>query len=284
MDARALVAAVLRPHHREDAELGQGRLAAQASNDAVVLVGLEAVTLEDSGVDWAHIWWNVTRSGRTPWSRPEALTTDSNSTQSVGAAEDRFAGAFGVRHQADDVPRLVADAGDVVERSVRVGGVADRAGSVAVAEHDPSGRLQLVDHVGRGEVVAFAVGDRQLQHLAARRARGERRVGLLDADADVLAVKLEVAIAQHRAGQQPGLEQDLEAVADAEHRSTPARELGHRRHDRREPRDGAGAQVVAVREAAGQDRRRRRPSRLVSLCQTNSASWPSTCSAMWYAS
>ena len=36
--ARALVAAVLGPHHREDAELGQVRLAAQERDDAVVLV------------------------------------------------------------------------------------------------------------------------------------------------------------------------------------------------------------------------------------------------------
>ena len=55
------------------------------------------------------------------------------------------------------------------------------------------------------------------QDLRRRERRRERRVGLLDADADVLAVKLEVAVPQHRAGQQARLEQDLEAVADAEH-------------------------------------------------------------------
>ena len=35
-------------------------------------------------------------------------------TQAVGAAERRFARALGVRHQPDDVARLVAQAGDVV--------------------------------------------------------------------------------------------------------------------------------------------------------------------------
>src|ERR1035438_706169 len=39
---------------------------------------------------------------------------------SVFAAEQEFAGAFGVRHQAEDVAAFVANAGDVVERTVRV--------------------------------------------------------------------------------------------------------------------------------------------------------------------
>ena len=51
MDARALVAAVFGPHDREDAELGQVRLAAQKLDDAVVLVGFETVTLENVGID-----------------------------------------------------------------------------------------------------------------------------------------------------------------------------------------------------------------------------------------
>ena len=40
----------------------------------------------------------------------------------------------------------------------------------------------------------------------------------------MLAVELQVAVAQHRAREQPGLEQDLEAVADAEHRAAAPRE------------------------------------------------------------
>ena len=107
---------------------------------------------------------------------------------------------------------------------------------------------------------------------------GERRVGLLDAHVDVLAEELEAAVAQHRAGQQARLEQNLEAVADAEHRAAAVGEGLHRCHDRREARDGAGAQVVAVREAARQDDDVG-AAEVVSLCQTNSASWPSTCFA-----
>jgi hypothetical protein len=42
----------------------------------------------------------------------------------------------------------------------------------------------------------------------------------------------------------------LKAVADAEHRAALAGELDDPLHQRREASDGAGAQVVAVREAA----------------------------------
>src|SRR5262249_12227910 len=49
--ARALVAAVLRPHHRKNAELGQVRLTAEERQYALVFVGLEAVTFEDLRVN-----------------------------------------------------------------------------------------------------------------------------------------------------------------------------------------------------------------------------------------
>ena len=64
---------------------------------------------------------------------------------------------------------------------------------------------------------------------------------------------MQARVAGQRSGQQVRLAQDLEAVADAEHRQPRlrgGRELGHHRG---EPGDGAAAQVVAVGEAAGQD-------------------------------
>ena len=45
--ARALVAAVLRPHHGKDAELGEGRLAAEHLEDALIFVARQAVLLEE---------------------------------------------------------------------------------------------------------------------------------------------------------------------------------------------------------------------------------------------
>ena len=49
--AARLVGAVLAPHHREDAELGQRRLAAEDAEQPLVLVGLEPVLGDDLGRD-----------------------------------------------------------------------------------------------------------------------------------------------------------------------------------------------------------------------------------------
>ena len=60
-------------------------------------------------------------------------------------------------------------------------------------------------------------------------------------------------IAHHRAGQQPGFAENLETVADAENQAAGTRESIHRFHYRRKARNGAGAQIIAVGEPAGQD-------------------------------
>ncbi len=41
----------------------------------------------------------------------------------VRATQNRFAGAFGVRHEAGHVPALVANPCDVRDRAVRIGGI-----------------------------------------------------------------------------------------------------------------------------------------------------------------
>ena len=96
-----------------------------------------------------------------------------------------------MRHQADDVARLVAEPGDRRLRSVRIGRVADVAGGVGVAEDDLTVRLEPGDDVRLGEVVALAVRDRNPQHLPAAARHRERRIGLLDADVHVLAAELQ---------------------------------------------------------------------------------------------
>ena len=70
--------------------------------------------------------------------------------------------------------------------------------------------------------------------------------------ADGLAQERQPRVLLERAGQEPRLAEHLEAVADADDRAAARRERRDGRHDRREPRDRTGAQVVAVREAAGQ--------------------------------
>ena len=67
------------------------------------------------------------RSGDAARAELSACTTDSKITRPSTLPSSDFAGALGMRHQADDVARLVADAGDRVDRSVRVRRVVDVA-------------------------------------------------------------------------------------------------------------------------------------------------------------
>ena len=109
MDARALVAAVLGPHHREDAELGQVRLAAEDLDDAVVLVAREPVasrTASSESSGRRHALRLLARHGALPPARSrQPCDYRLEHHQAVGAAERRLAGALGMRHQADDVAR-----------------------------------------------------------------------------------------------------------------------------------------------------------------------------------
>src|SRR5688500_14021534 len=68
----------------------------------------------------------------------------------------------------------------------------------------------------------------------------------------MFAMKLQVAVAQHRTREQPGFAENLKAIADPEHGAAAAGKFRHAGHDWREPGDGAGAEVIAVREASRQ--------------------------------
>ena len=85
--------------------------------------------------------------------------------------------------------------------------------------------------------------------------RGERGIDRFHAHSDGPTDKMQRAIAQQRAGQQPGLAKNLESVADADNRDAGLGHVGHRRHDRRMPGHCAAAQIVAVGEPAGNHHR-----------------------------
>ena len=84
---------------------------------------------------------------------------------------------------------------------------------------------------------------------------GDRRLEPVGDQVDLAADEAQVLVEQQGAGEQARLAEDLEAVADAEHRAARGGELGDRLHRRREAGDRAGPQVVAVGEAAGDDDR-----------------------------
>src|ERR1043166_6146508 len=75
----------------------------------------------------------------------------------VFTAEDGLARAFSMQHQAEGVACLVANAGNVVLRTIRILAVRQRQAILA---------SELLDHYRLGEVTAFSVGDRKAQDLA----------------------------------------------------------------------------------------------------------------------
>ena len=114
-----------------------------------------------------------------------------------------------MRHQADHVARLVADAGDVARRAIRV--------APGIPGDHPATRAELGQCGRPGHVPALAALQHHGDLLALGILAGPRRSGVLDPEPDVLADEPEPAVAGQRAGQQVRLAQDLEAVADAKH-------------------------------------------------------------------
>ena len=172
--------------------------------------------------------------------------------QPVGGAADQLVDrVLGVGHQPEHVARLVAHAGDVVQRAVEV--LARR-----VAQHDLAARLASPSSVCSGGVVApprVLGGDAQARRRA--RTRGERRCrASRDLELDLPEGEAQVGVGQQRArAAARASQQHLEAVADPQHEPAVAGERDHRLHRRREARDRARAQVVAVGEAARHDDR-----------------------------
>ena len=157
-----------------------------------------------------------------------------------------------MRHQPEHAARLVVDAGDIVARAVGIG----------VARSPRRSRRNSGTRRGlRLRAARASHRRRNSSHPCARweSARPRRfcsdgigRVVPLDAKMHVLADEFQRRIAHQHAGQQPGLGQHLEAVADAEHRRPGACPRRHLAHHRRMRRHGAGAEIVAVGEAARQ--------------------------------
>ena len=63
----------------------------------------------------------------------------------------------------------------------------------------------------------------------------------------------EAGVAHESSGEQTGLAEDLEAVADAENEAAGGGEAADGIHNWREAGDGSGAQVISVGEAAGDE-------------------------------
>ena len=168
---------------------------------------------------------------------------------------------LGMGHQAEDPARRVADAGDGAERAVGVGRIllGRPVRVVDVLEDDLARSVERVDgrRVGEQEL-ALAVGDGQLDRLAERDERREARAGQQPDPAGLEPARVVVRQgrgAGRRARRARGrTNQDLKPVADAQDQTAAVVEPPQgvaQRSPESGGEDPAGAQVVAVREAAG---------------------------------
>ena len=84
----------------------------------------------------------------------------------------------------------------------------------------PGPRLEPSSAIPGRVVAAGRVLDRHRQHLARLARARERRGGVLDVTIDLAADETQPLVRQQGPGEQAGLAQDLEAVADPEHQAT----------------------------------------------------------------
>src|SRR5579862_302584 len=157
----------------------------------------------------------------------------------VFAAQQFLAGAFGMRHQAEHVASLVADARDVIERAVRVGHVRDLTVLRAVTKKNAVVAFELFNDPRFGEITAFSMRNRNAEHLAFATGVGERRISRFDANMNVFTDEFQSAITDKRAGQQVRFTENLKAVANADDQSARFRVFDDRLHRGREARDSA---------------------------------------------
>src|SRR4051812_21442931 len=99
------------------------------------------------------------------------------------------------------------------------------------------------------------MSDGQAQQRSVRQSAREWRWAALNARRHDVANESLRAIPDQRAGQETRLAENLEAVAGAHDEFASCGLLHHCAHDRRETRDRAAPQVIAIREAAWQDDR-----------------------------
>src|SRR5689334_11377064 len=88
-------------------------------------------------------------------------------SQTTSRAGQRVDCVLWMRHQTEDVARLVADARNIFERAVRI--VAFR-----IAKDDLTARAQFQKFLGRGVVTAGGVLDRNGQRVGGVTCAGER--------------------------------------------------------------------------------------------------------------
>src|SRR5579872_3144004 len=157
-----------------------------------------------------------------------------------------------MRHQAEHVEAIVGDTRDRAHRAVGIRILGRFTLRIYVAEDYLPALFHLKEFAFRRDVASFPMLDRQREDIALARRAGKRSLRVFDSQMNPLANERQRAIASQRAGNQMRFAQNLKAVADADYQAAVGRELRDAAHDRREARDRAASQMVAVAEASRQ--------------------------------
>ncbi len=173
----------------------------------------------------------------------------------IRRSEDAFARPVWMGHHAQDITTFIEDAGTVGKGTVRVGLGGDLSRWSGVTEGYAIFCFKSAQRGLIAEIVAFHMAYRDLKYLVFFQVLRERAIGCLCSQMDLAANVLESSIAHQGSGQETGLTEDLESIADAQDQSPLGSKLLHRLHDGREACDGAGAQIVSVGKASRHENR-----------------------------
>jgi hypothetical protein len=157
-----------------------------------------------------------------------------------------------MRHQAENVPPLIAHTGDVIQRAIGISRRRSPPLGIDITKQDLMVLAQPLQSCRVGVVTTLAVLDREFEQLSFFSLAGKRRVRFFDSKHYLLANKLKPGISHQRTRQQTRFTENLEAIADSQHQAALPSELENAAHDRRKTRHGAAAEIVAVRKSTGE--------------------------------
>src|SRR5882724_10550240 len=135
-------------------------------------------------------------------------------------------------HQAEYIAPAIADPGNIISRTIRIGVLSKVAFFVAIAENDSLVLLESFQCGIIANVITFRVSDRQTEDRAWFQFVCKRRIGVFNSYQHVFTDEMQVAVSDQRAGQQARFEEDLKTVADAEDKTPGVRESLYRIHHR----------------------------------------------------
>ena len=156
-----------------------------------------------------------------------------------------------MRHHSQNVAAFIADAGNIIERSVRIRFSGYGSFWRCVAEDDTVLALQRLQRLRIAIIIPFHVADGNPQDFTVLAGVGEWCVGVFHAQVDKFTDVLQSRVAHERAGKQAGFAENLEAIADADNQSASNGKFSDLLHDGRKLGDGARTQIVTIGKSAG---------------------------------